>query len=172
MQKPIHIAIVGLGFRAEFVPIYRDHPDVASVSIVDKDDQRLRLPYLPSKILPIAEKRLALADVLLIGGFPAEMTRPLREAMGWGFTSLLSLHSERDLAAGLPSPRLIQAELVEPGHLPPDLSQRLAQVRDLTAPSEPGHDAPPLSAKTGQTLLAAVRELVTHTQAQTVKTGL
>ncbi len=42
MQKNIHIAIVGLGFGAEFVPIYIDHPDVASVTIVDKDAQRLQ----------------------------------------------------------------------------------------------------------------------------------
>jgi hypothetical protein len=172
MQKPIQFAMVGLGFGAEFVPIYRHPPAVASVTIVDKDAQRLRLPYLPSKILPIAEKRLALAGVLLKCSFPAEMTRPLREAMGWGFTSLQSQYSERDPAAGLPSPRLIQAEHVEPGHLPPDPSQRLAQVGDLTAQPEPGHAAPPLSAKTGQTLLAAVCKLVTHTQAQTVKAGL
>jgi predicted dehydrogenase len=42
MQKPIQFAMVGLGFGAEFVPIYRDHPDVAAVSIVDKDGQRLQ----------------------------------------------------------------------------------------------------------------------------------
>lgn len=49
-------------------------------------------------------------------------------------TSLLALHADRDPAADLPSPRLIQAELVERGHLPPDLSQRLSIARDLTAP--------------------------------------
>jgi len=122
--------------------------------------------------LAFAEKRLALADVLLKGGFPEEMTRPLREALGWSLTSLLALHSDRDPAADLPSPRLIQAELVERSQLPPDLAQRLAQARDLTAPSEVGEEAPPLSAQTGQTLLESVRELVVLAQEQTVKAGI
>jgi predicted dehydrogenase len=33
--------VVGLGFGAEFVPIYIDHPDVASVAICDANEQRL-----------------------------------------------------------------------------------------------------------------------------------
>jgi len=37
----IRIAVVGLGFGAEFVPIYLDHPDVASVTICDQNAQRL-----------------------------------------------------------------------------------------------------------------------------------
>jgi hypothetical protein len=128
--------------------------------------------------LVFAEKRLALADVLFKGGFPEEMTRPLREALGWGLTSLLALHSERDPSADLPSPRLIQAELVEKGHLPSELAQRLAQARDLTAPpaeyskGDPGEDAPPLSVQTGQILLDTMRELAGLVQEQTVKTGL
>ncbi len=122
--------------------------------------------------LTFAEKRLALADVLIKGGFPEEMTRPLREALGWGLGSLLSLYSERDPAADLPSPRLIQAELVEPGYLPPELSLRLAQVRDLTALPDPGEDTLPLSAKTGQILLDAVRELVIHAQERSIRAFL
>jgi predicted dehydrogenase len=39
--KAIHVALVGLGFGAEFVPIYLDHPDVASVAICDQDEKRL-----------------------------------------------------------------------------------------------------------------------------------
>jgi predicted dehydrogenase len=31
----LRVAVVGLGFGAEFVPIYRDHPSVASVSVAD-----------------------------------------------------------------------------------------------------------------------------------------
>jgi predicted dehydrogenase len=31
----VRVAVVGLGFGAEFVPIYRDHPSVTSVSIAD-----------------------------------------------------------------------------------------------------------------------------------------
>jgi len=139
---------------------------------------------LVARLIP-AGKRLALADVLFKGGFPEEMTRPLREALGWGLTSLLALHTptirgqaERDPAADLPSPRLIQAELVERSHLPAELSQRLAQVRDLTAPlaeyskSEDGEDNPPLSAQSGQSLLESVRDLLTLAQEQVVKESL
>jgi Oxidoreductase family, NAD-binding Rossmann fold len=35
------LPVVGLGFGAEFVPIYLDHPDVESVTICDKDETRL-----------------------------------------------------------------------------------------------------------------------------------
>jgi predicted dehydrogenase len=37
----LHVAVVGLGFGAEFVPIYLDHPDVASVAICDGNPERL-----------------------------------------------------------------------------------------------------------------------------------
>ena len=106
------------------------------------------------------------------------MTRPLREALGWSLSSLLALHTDRDPSSDLPSPRLVQAELVERGHLPAELSQRLAQARDLTAPpaeyskSEVGEEALTLSAQTGQILLESVRELVELTREQTVKMRL
>ena len=122
--------------------------------------------------LAFAEKRLALAELLLKGDFPEEMTRPLREALGWSLTSLLALHTDRDPSSDLPSPRLVQAELVEAGHLPAELSQRLSQVRDLTAPPEAGEEAVPLSAKTGEALLESVKELAALAQEQIVKTGL
>ena len=38
----LHIAIVGLGFGAEFVPIYLHHPDVARVTICDPLAARLK----------------------------------------------------------------------------------------------------------------------------------
>ena len=41
MTTGLRIAVVGLGFGAEFVPIYLDHPDVATVTICDKDETRL-----------------------------------------------------------------------------------------------------------------------------------
>jgi predicted dehydrogenase len=37
----LRVAVVGLGFGAEFVPIYLDHPDVASVAICDANPARL-----------------------------------------------------------------------------------------------------------------------------------
>jgi predicted dehydrogenase len=38
----IRVAVVGLGFGAEFVPIYLDHPSICSVAICDADVQRLQ----------------------------------------------------------------------------------------------------------------------------------
>jgi len=38
----LRIAVVGLGFGAEFVPIYKDHPDVEDVAICDVDSGRLQ----------------------------------------------------------------------------------------------------------------------------------
>jgi hypothetical protein len=90
----------------------------------------------------------------------------------------LALHTDRDPSSDLPSPRLIQAELVESGHLPAELSQKLAQVRDLTAPpaeyskSEAGEEAVPLSTQTGATLLETVRALVDLVKEQTAKAAL
>jgi predicted dehydrogenase len=40
-QGKIRVAVVGLGFGAAFVPIYLDHPDVASVAICDANPERL-----------------------------------------------------------------------------------------------------------------------------------
>ncbi len=40
--KKISVAVVGLGFGAEFVPIYQAHPDVEQVAICDCDPQRLQ----------------------------------------------------------------------------------------------------------------------------------
>ena len=37
----LRVAVAGLGFGAEFVPIYRDHPDVAEVTICDPNADRL-----------------------------------------------------------------------------------------------------------------------------------
>ena len=66
----------------------------------------------------------------------------------------------------------VVAELVERDHLPTELSQQLAQVRELTAPPDPSEEVPPLSAQRGQILLKAVRQLVGLAQEQTVKAGI
>ena len=36
-DKPIRVAIVGLGFGAEFIPIYQDYPDAEIVAICRRD---------------------------------------------------------------------------------------------------------------------------------------
>lgn len=169
----------GFHSLASFVPALAAEPAPEDVAYrAEKISAPSRKPDLPSirrkradEGLTFAEKRLALADLLLKGDFPEEMTRPLREALGWSLTSLLALHTDRDPSSDLPSPRLVQAELVDKDHLPADLAQKLSQVRDLTAPPEAGEEAVPLSAKTGETLLESVKELVTLAKEQTVKTG-
>lgn len=169
------------GFRSlsSFVPALAAPPAPEDIAF-----QATSLPSAPasdaaefrrkraSEGLAFAEKRLALADLLLKGNFPEEMTRPLREALGWSLTSLLSLHTDRDPSSDLPSSRLVQAELVEAGYLAAELSQRVAQVRDLTAPPEIREEAVPLSAQTGQTLFDSVKELVLFAREQMIKMGL
>jgi len=122
--------------------------------------------------LAFAEKRLALADLLLKGDFPEEMTRPLRDALGWSLTSLLALHTDSDPSSDLPSPRLVQAELTDKNHITAELAQKLSQVRELTAPPEAGEEVVPLSTQTGLALLESVKELVELVREQTVKMRL
>lgn len=41
MSKKLHVGVVGLGFGAEFVPIYVHHPDVRKVTISDMSQARI-----------------------------------------------------------------------------------------------------------------------------------
>lgn len=41
-DKKLSVAVVGMGFGAEFVPIYLEHPNVDRVAICDLSEQRLR----------------------------------------------------------------------------------------------------------------------------------
>ena len=41
MSQPISIAVVGLGFGAEFAAIYHRHPNVRKTVIVDSNPRRL-----------------------------------------------------------------------------------------------------------------------------------
>jgi superfamily II DNA or RNA helicase len=122
--------------------------------------------------LAFATKRAALAEVVLNGGFPEEMARPLREALGWALSSLLALYRDGDPSADLPASRTIHAELVEPKHLPDDLALRLARVRELTEPASEGETLAPLSLETGRALLADVQALIELAQQRTVESGL
>lgn len=107
-----------------------------------------------------AGRRLQLAEVVLSGGFPEEAARPIREALSWGLTAFLALEKDHAPSADLPSPRQVQAVLVDAGHLPADLAARLSHVRELTAPPAEDEESVPLSASAAETLVAAVRDLV------------
>jgi len=121
--------------------------------------------------LAFAARRLSLAEVVLKGGFAEEMLQPVREALGWGLTSLLALYRDIDPAPDLPAPRSAQSELVEPKHLPGDLALRLSRVRELTEPVE-GEPAAPLSPEMAELLTADVRALLELAQQRVVETGL
>ena len=43
MPQKVRVAIVGLGFGAEFIPIYKDHPDAEMVVVHQDPQQRLAL---------------------------------------------------------------------------------------------------------------------------------
>jgi hypothetical protein len=122
--------------------------------------------------LDFAGRRLALAEVLLRGGFPDEMLRPIREALGWALTALLALQQDRDPSGDLPAPRLIQAQLVDAGLLPDDLAARLARVRELTEPPAEPEAGPPLTEKTGASLASALHELIEIGRGRIVAAGL
>ncbi len=154
------------------------------------DEEIYRAPALPSamgrdgRALPerrrkkaregfeMAGKRLSLAQLVIVGGFPEEFLRPIREALGWGLSSLLTLYDEFDPAPALPSPRLIQSELVEKGRLPEDLAMRLARVRELTEPLSDDEEAPAPSKKSGQAMISSVKSLIEHGQQKELELGL
>lgn len=41
-QKPVRVAIVGLGFGAEFIPIYQNHPQAEMYAVCQRNAERLR----------------------------------------------------------------------------------------------------------------------------------
>ena len=61
MTDKIKVAVVGLQFGAEFVPIYRDHPDVSRVAVCDLDPAKLNA--VAGKF-GIADRFARLEDVL------------------------------------------------------------------------------------------------------------
>ena len=41
-KKKINVAIVGLGFGAEFIPIYQHHPNASMYAICQRDPKKLK----------------------------------------------------------------------------------------------------------------------------------
>ena len=46
-QKKINIAIIGLGFGAEFIPIYQKHPLANMYAICQRSPEKLQKDYVP-----------------------------------------------------------------------------------------------------------------------------
>jgi predicted dehydrogenase len=41
MSKKINVAIIGLGFGAEFIPIYQGHPNANLMAVCQRDPKKL-----------------------------------------------------------------------------------------------------------------------------------
>ena len=95
------------------------------------------------------------------------------EALGWALSSHLALVKEHTPGVKLPSPRLLQAELVESGRLSSELAGQAARVRELTAPPAEDEDpGPPPSLEAGEGFIASVQALIERGQELAVEAGL
>ena len=126
-----------------------------------------------NKGLDTADKRLKLASVVLEGGFPEEVMRPVRQALGWALSAHISLVKDKAPGEALPSPRLVEAELVATERVPTDLAARVDRVRALTAPPVGDEEeAPPPSIEAAQGFIVTVQELVDLGRELIAKEGL
>lgn len=66
----IRLAVVGLGFGAEFAPIYQQHPDVISVGLCDPDASKLAAVG-DALMIPTTHRFTRLEDVLARDDFDA-----------------------------------------------------------------------------------------------------
>jgi superfamily II DNA or RNA helicase len=107
-----------------------------------------------------AARRIELAAVVLQGGFPEEVMRPVRQALGWALSAHLSLVQDRMPAEDLPSPRLVEAGLVAPGRVPAELAASVERVRALTTPPSEDEESPPPTVEAAEGLIATVRDLI------------
>ena len=173
MEQEGYRAFIALAGKAVESAAPEDEPYRAS-ALPAPADHRAELEKRLQKVsqdFEFAVKRAQLADVVLRGGFPEETLRPLRDAFGWALSSHLALVSDRDPSAEFPGARFIQAELVEPGYLSAELAARCSQARELTE-SPTTDDAPPLSMKSAEQLLATVREVIEQGQKRVAEKGL
>jgi hypothetical protein len=157
---------------AEAATVYRA-PAIPAPARADERkalEKRLRRT---NKGFDTADKRLKLASVVLGGGFPEEVMRPVRQALGWALSAHLSLVKDKAPGEELPSPRLVEAELVAPGRVPTDLAARVDRVRALTAPpAEDEEEAPPPSVEAAEGFIATIQELIDLGRELVAKAGL
>jgi predicted dehydrogenase len=74
MPNRISIAVVGLGFGADFAPIYQSHPDVEQVLLCDSDETRL---HAVGERLGIAHRCTRFEDVLASGCDAVHLLTPV-----------------------------------------------------------------------------------------------
>jgi superfamily II DNA or RNA helicase len=157
---------------AEAATVYR----APAIPVPARADERKALEKRlrrTNKGFDTADKRLKLASVVLGGGFPEEVMRPVRQALGWALGAHLSLVKDKAPGEELPSPRLVEAELVAPGRVPADLAARVDRVRALTAPpAEDEEEAPPPSVEAAEGFIATIQELIDLGRELVAKEGL
>jgi superfamily II DNA or RNA helicase len=152
------LALTGSTLEQAESEIYRAPAMPTPPAVREADTRRLQKARAG---FDTAAKRLQLARVVLQGGFPEEVLRPINQALGWAITAHLALVKDREPGPELPSSRLVQAELVESKRIDDGLATRLARVRELTAPPAPDEEeAPPPSIETAETLIESVQDLI------------
>ena len=134
-------------------------PSLAAPSI---EKQRLKALEKTESGFKMAGKRLQLAKVVSSGGFPEEVLKPVREALAWALSSHLSLFTKNPPSDKLPSSRLVQAKLVEPGHISENLAGEIARVRELTTQPEPEEKeiTPPPTIKAANAMISSVEKVI------------
>ncbi|MCP5088573.1 MAG: DEAD/DEAH box helicase, partial [Rhodobacteraceae bacterium] len=164
-------AVEQAGPEAE-TDLYRA-PSMPAPAAAREDKRQAKRMQKAREGLDTANKRLQLARVVLQGGFPEEVMRPINQALGWALSAHLALVKDRDAGPKLPSPRLVQAELVETQRLDAALAARLAHVRELTAPpDDEEEEAPPPSVETAETLIETVQDLTNKGYELVAEAGL
>jgi hypothetical protein len=96
----------------------------------------------------------------------------VRQSLGWALSAHLSLVKDKSPGEDLPSPRLVEAELVAPGRVPTELAARVDRVRALTAPPDEDEDTPPPSIEAAQGFIDAIHELIDLGRELAAKEGL
>lgn len=171
--RALSVLAGGLMEKGESKAIYKS----SAITGSQKDDEKeamTRRVKRANGFFDTAQKRIKLAHVLLEGGFPEEVLRPLREGLNSGLNGHLSLLKDDHTGEALPSARVVESQLVEPGRVPLDLAARVDRVRVLTTPSDVNEDddAPPPSTKATEALILAIQELVDLGREHAVKEGL
>lgn len=136
-----------------------------AIPVPARDDRQKALEIRrqhASKGLDTADERLRLASVVLQGGFPQEVIRPLRQALGLALNAHLSLIKDKVPTEELPSAHLVEVELVSPGRIPVDLAARLDRIRSLTTrqTEDKKEEIPPPSTETANGFIATIKELI------------
>jgi len=156
-------ALLGIGTKTTDLMNNPECYCAPSLAAPGQDEQHSRQLKLAEKGFSQASRRLLLATTVVNGGFPEEALRPVREALAWALSSILALTSNEEPSDKLPSPRLLQAKLVEADRLSTAQAGEVARIRELTAPPDSSDDTvSALSAKAAEDMILSVEKLIDH----------